>query len=64
MDPNDQIVDFILRKIRTEVREFVELEPKFKCPIEYEKKVLEISMRFCKINDVESQKHTMVMIIL
>lgn len=45
MENKQAIVDSILETVREEVTEFVEQESKIKCPIDYEKRVLDIARR-------------------
>jgi hypothetical protein len=46
MDTKEEVLDSILRSIRTELKEFLELESKITCPIEYESRVIEMSRNF------------------
>lgn len=46
MDAKDEILDAILRSIRTELKEFLDAESKISCPIEYETRVIEMSRNF------------------
>lgn len=55
MDTKDKILESILKNVRTEVAQFLEIEPEIKCPIEYEQKLLEISRNFAKTILSESQ---------
>lgn len=48
MDTKDQILDSILRSVRTEVSTFLDQEPGIKCPIEYELKLIELSRSFAR----------------
>lgn len=43
-----QTVDSILETVRTEISQFVEQEPSITCPIEYEKRLIEIARNFAK----------------
>ncbi len=48
MDQKQQIVDSILESVRTQIVEFVELEDKIQCPIEYETRVLKMSIAYAQ----------------
>lgn len=48
MDTKDQILEAILRNVRTEVSMFLEDESKITCPIEYEQKLIEMSRNFAR----------------
>lgn len=45
---NKQIVDSILETVRAEITDFVEQESSIKCPIEYEKRLIEIARNMTK----------------
>jgi hypothetical protein len=48
MENKQMIADSILENVRTQILEFIDLEPNIQCPIEYEKKVLSIAMSFSR----------------
>ena len=55
METKDEILETILRSIRTEVSEFLELESKINCPIEYELKLISMAKNFTKVVIEQSQ---------
>ena len=50
-----QLLDTILENVREEVTQFVKIEPTITSPIEYEQKVLSISMNFARTMINQSQ---------
>ena len=54
MDTN-KVVDSILVEIRTEIKEWVQEEPNFTCPIAYEQKLLTVAMSIAKTMVLQSQ---------
>lgn len=55
MDTKDQILESILRSVRTEVSSFLDQESAIKCPIEYELKLIEASRNFARTLVEKSQ---------
>lgn len=55
MDTKDEILESILSNVRTEVSQFLELESKITCSIEYELKMIEISRNFARMIIEKSQ---------
>ena len=55
MDTKDEILESILRNVRTEVSQFLEIESKITCPIEYELRVIEASRNFARTMIEKSQ---------
>ena len=51
------VVDSILETVRAEITEFVEQESSIKCPIEYEKRLIEIGRSVTKNLLLSSQGH-------
>ena len=43
---NQQLVNSILETVKSEITSFVEEESSIQCPIEYEKRVIEIARKF------------------
>jgi hypothetical protein len=48
METKEAILESILREVKTEVSQFLADEPEIKCPIEYEKRLIAMSMSFGK----------------
>lgn len=48
MDSKDQILESILRSVRTEVSTFLDEESGINCPVEYELKLIEVSRNFAR----------------
>jgi len=48
MENNQQLVDSILEAVRAEITDFVDQESSITCPIEYEKRLIEISRNITK----------------
>ncbi len=46
METKEAILESILRKVKTDVSQFIEDEAEIKCPIEYEKRLIEMSLNF------------------
>ena len=55
MDTKDQILESILRNVRTEVSTFLDQESGIKCPIEYELRLIEMSRNFGRTLLIQSQ---------
>lgn len=55
MDTKDQILESILRNVRTEVSTFLDQESGIKCPIEYELRLIEMSRNFGRTLLTQSQ---------
>ena len=55
METKEQILESILRNVRTEVSQFLEIESKITCPIEYELKLIEASRNFARTIIEKSQ---------
>ena len=55
VDTKDQILESILRNVRTEVSTFLDQESGIKCPIEYELRLIEMSRNFARTLLVQSQ---------
>jgi hypothetical protein len=55
MDTKDHILESILSNVRTEVSQFLEVESKITCPVEYELKVIEVARNFARTMIEKSQ---------
>lgn len=55
MDTKEEILDAILRSIRTELSDFLEIESKITSGFEYEARVIEMSRNFGKAVIEQSQ---------
>jgi len=55
MDTKDKILESILSNVRTELSQFLELESKIRCPIEYEQRMIEMSRNFARTVIEKSQ---------
>lgn len=48
METKEAILESILRRVKAEVSQFLDDEPEIKCPIEYEKRLISMSLLFGK----------------
>jgi hypothetical protein len=48
METREAILESILRSVKAEVSQFLADEPEIKCPIEYEKRLIALSLTFGK----------------